>query len=86
MGPNHMVADVRGVASGCQGRGFGSVCHCELAHGVHAHTHLHTPGGQVRPVRALPVFYGGVRALSAVQRRVHPRDSQPLTGGNRELF
>lgn len=86
MGPNHMAADVRSVASGCQGRGFGSVRDCQLVDGLRAHTRLHTPGGQVRPVRALPVFYGGVCALFAVQRCVHPRDSRPLTGGNRELF
>lgn len=86
MGPNHMVADVRGVAAGCQGRGFGPVRDCQLVDGLHAHSRLHTPGGQLRPVRALPVFHGGVRALSAVQRRVHPGDPRSLTGGNRELF
>lgn len=86
MGPNHLAADVRGVAAGCQGGGFWSVCHCQLADGLRAHTCLHTPGGQVRPVCALPVFYGGVCPLFAVQCRVHPRDSQTLAGGNRELF
>lgn len=86
MGPNHMAADVRGVASGCQGRGLRSVCHCQLADGLHAHICLHVPGGQLRPVCALPVFYNSVCRLSAVQRRVHPRDSQPHAGGNRELF
>lgn len=86
MGPNHVVADVRGVAAGCQGRGFGPVCDCQLVDGLRAHSRLHAPGGQLRPVRALPVFHGGVRVLSAVQRRVHPRDPWPLAGGNRELF
>lgn len=86
MGPDHMAADVRGVAAGCPGRGFRTVCGCQLVDSLRAHTHLHTPGGQVRSVRALPVFHGGVCVLSAVQCRVHPRDSQPLTGGNRELF
>lgn len=86
MGPNHVVADVRGVATGCQGRGLGTVRDCQLVDGLHAHAHLHTHGGQVRPVRALPVFHGCVCALSAVQRGVHPRDSRPLPGRNRELF
>lgn len=62
------------------------MCDSQLVDGLHAHSRLHTPGGQVRPVRALPVFHGGVCALSAVQRGVHPRDTRPLTGGDRELF
>ncbi len=86
MGPNHMVADVRGVATGCQGCGFGSVRDYQLVNGLHAHTRLHAPDGQVWPVCALPVFYGRVCVLSAVHRRVRPRDTRPLTGGNRELF
>lgn len=86
MGPNHVVADVRGVTAGCQGRGFWPVCDCQLVDGLHAHTCLHTPGGQVRPVRALPVFHSGVCDLSAVHSSVHPRDSRPLAGGNRKLF
>lgn len=86
MGPDHLVADVRGAAAGCQGCGLRSVCDCQLVDGLHAHERLHHPGEPVRPVRALPVVYGGVRALSAVQRRVHPRDTRPLTGGDRELF
>lgn len=86
MGPNHMVADVRGVAAGCQGCGFGPVCGCQLVYRLHAHARLHTYGGQDRPVGALPVFYGGVCVVSAVQRRVYPRDPRPLAGGNRELF
>ena len=81
-----MVADVRGVATGCQGRGFRSVCDCQLVDSLHAHTCLHTPGGQLRPVPALPVFHSGVCVLSAVHGSVHPRDSQPLAGGNRKLF
>lgn len=86
MGPNHLAADVRGVAAGCQGRGFRSVCHCQLVDSLYAHARLHPSGGQVRPVRALPDLHGGVCPLPAVQCCVHPRDSQSLTGGNRELF
>lgn len=86
MGPNNVAADVRGVAAGCQGRGFGSVRNCQLADGLHDHTRLHTPDGHIRPVGALPVLYGGVCDLPALQRPVHPRDPWPLTGGNRELF
>ena len=86
MGPNHMAADVRGASIGCQGQGLGSVRHCQLVDGLCAHTRLHSPGGQLRPVRTLPDFHCGVRLLPALQRRVHPRDSRPLTGGNRELF
>ena len=86
MGPDHVVADVRGAAAGCQGRGLRSVCDSQLADGLRAHASLHAHGGQARPVRALPVVHGGVCALSAVQRRVHPRDTRPLAGGDRELF
>lgn len=82
MGPDHVATDVRGLATGCQGCGFWSVCDCQLVDSLHAHTRLHTPGGQVWPVCALPVVYGGVCALSAVHCCVHPRDSRPLTGGN----
>lgn len=86
MGPNHVAAHVRGVAAGCQGRGLGSVCDSQLADGLCAHAGLHAPGGQVRPVPALPVLHGGVCALPAVQRRVRAGDSRPLAGRDRELF
>lgn len=86
MGPNHLAADVRGVAAGCQGSGVWPVCHCQLVDGLYAHTCLHSHGRQVRPVCALPAFHGGVCPLFAVQCRVHPRDSQTLAGGNRKLF
>lgn len=72
MGPDHMAADVRGAAAGCQGRCLWSVCSCQLVDSLPAHVRLHPPGGQVRPVRALPVVYDRVRALSALQRPVHP--------------
>lgn len=81
-----MVVDVRGVAIGCQGRCFRLVCDCQLVDGLHAHSCLLTPGGQLWPVRALPVFHSGLCVLSAVHGSVHPRDSQPLAGGNRKLF
>lgn len=86
MGPNYMAADVRGAAAGCQGCGIWSVCHSQLADGLYAHPRLHTPCGHVRPVRALPVIHSGVCRLPAVQRRLSPRDSRPLAGGDRELF
>lgn len=44
-------ADVRGAAAGFQGLGFS--CH-QLGDGLHAHERLHSSGGQLRPVRALP--------------------------------
>lgn len=75
MGPDHVAADVRGAAAGRQGRGLGFVRCRQLVDGLRAHAHLHTPGGQVRPLGALPVLHRGVRPLSAVQRRLHPRDS-----------
>lgn len=86
MGPNYLAADVRSVAAGCQGRGLGPVRNRQLADGVHDHTRLHAPHGQIRPVGALPVFHGGVRDLHTLQRLVHPGDSRPLPGRNRELL
>lgn len=86
MGPHHVAADVRGVAAGRQGRGLGSVRRRQLGDCFPAHLRLHAPGGRVRPVRALPVVHDRVRALFALQRPVHPRDSRPIAGGDRELF
>lgn len=86
MGPNHVAADVRGIATGCQGRGLRSVRNCQLVDSLPAHIHLHALGGQLWPVRTLPLVYDCVRALFALQRHMHPRDSWSLAGGDRELF
>lgn len=82
MGPDHLAADVRGVASGCQGRGLGPVRNRQLADGVHGNARLLVPHGQIRPVGALPVFHGGVCDLHSLQRLVHPGDARPFPGGN----
>lgn len=86
MGPDHLAADVRGVAAGCQGRGLGPVRNRQLADGVHDHARLHAAHGQIRPVGALLMLHGGVCDLHALQRLVHPGDSRPFPGRNRELF
>lgn len=81
-----MAADVRGAASGHEGRGFRPVRHRQLVNSLWSHSRLHSPGGQLRPVCAIPDLHRGVCPLHIVQRRLHPRDSQPLTGGNRDLL
>lgn len=86
MGPDHVAAHVRGVATGCQGRGLGPVRHRQLVDGLRAHGRLHSPGGQLRPLRAVFYFHGGMRGVSALHRLVRPRDPGPISGGNRELF
>lgn len=86
MGPDHLAVDVRGVAAGCQGRCLGPVRNRQLANGVHDHARLHAPRGQIWPVGALPVLHGGVCDLHALQRLVHPGNSRPLPGRNRELL
>lgn len=86
MGPDHMAADVRGAPAGGQGEGLGTVCDRQLADGLRPHPRLHSPGGQLRPVRPVPDVHRGVRPLLALQRRVRPRDRRTLTGGDRELF
>ena len=78
MGPDHMVANVGGIAAGNQGRGFRSVCGRQLVDGLRPHAGLRSPGGGPQPVRALPVFHRGVCVLPAVHRRVCPRDSRSI--------
>lgn len=81
-----MVTNVRGVAAGCPGSGFGPVCNGQLVDRLHAHTRLQTPSGPEVTVRVVPVLHRGVCFLPAVQCRGHPRDSWSLAGGNRELL
>lgn len=86
LGADYVVANVRGVAAGCQGRGLWSVRDGQLVDGLHADAHLHAPGAQRGPVRALPVLHRGDRAVPALHRRLHPRDTRTLAGGDRELL